>query len=330
MTSLPKKIETPLTLMLEIDYPIIMAPMFLVSSPKMIIEALNSGITAAFPALNYRTDKELRDAIDEIKSKTDKPFGINLIVNKSNLKFEQQLDICIEKKVDFIITSLGSPEKAIRRCKNHGIKVFCDVVDVKYAKKVEKLGADAIIAVTSEAGGHAGNLTAKELLPQIKKECNIPVIAAGGVTRGKDLKTMLDLGAAGVSAGTVFIASEECGVSKEYKEAILQYSGKDIVLTENLSGTPLTVINTPYVQKTGTKAGWFTKLLLKNKNLKKWVKLFVAAKGMKAIQKAAFGATYKTFWVAGPAIEHIHEIRPVKKIIEDIVSEYGKLAEGQK
>ncbi len=145
--------------------------------------------------------------------------------------------------------------------------------------------------------------------------------------RGIDLKRMLDLGAAGVSAGTVFIASEECNVSKEYKEAILQYSGKDVVLTENLSGTPLTVINTPYVQKVGTKAGWFTKLLLKNKRLKKWVKLFVAAKGMRNIKKAAFSATYKTFWVAGPGIEHIHTIRPIKQIIEDIVSEYWELTE---
>jgi nitronate monooxygenase len=203
-------------------------------------------------------------------------------------------------------------------------------VDLKYAKKVEALGADALIAVTSEAGGHAGNKKPEELIPELIKECNIPVIGAGGVARGIDLKKMLDLGAAGVSAGTVFIASEECGVSNEYKQAIIQYGGKDVVLTENLSGTPLTVINTPYVQKAGTKAGWFTKLLLKNKKLKKWVKLFVAAKGMKSIEKAAFSATYKTFWVAGPGIEHIHSIRPVKQIIDDIVKEYWEAVNADK
>jgi nitronate monooxygenase len=133
---------------------------------------------------------------------------------------------------------------------------------------------------------------------------------------------MLDLGADAVSAGTVFIASTECGVSEDYKQALIQYGGKDVVLTENLSGTPLTVINTPYVQKVGTKANGLTKLLLKNKQLKKWVKMFVAVKGMKSIEKAAFSATYKTFWVAGPGIEHIHSIRPVKQIVEEMVKEY--------
>jgi nitronate monooxygenase len=313
------KIETPFTKMMGIDYPIIMAPMFLVSNTKMIIEALNSGITAAFPALNYRTDEAFRKAIAEIKRATGKPFGINLIVNKSNVKYKAQLDTCIEMKVDFIITSLGSPRETIRRCKEHGIKVFCDVVDLNYARKVESLGADAVIAVTSQAGGHAGNMKAEELVPLLRKECKIPVIGAGGVVRNEDLKKMLELGADAVSVGTVFIASEECGVSDDYKQALIDYKGKDVVLSENLSGTPLTVINTPYVQKVGTKSGGLTKMLLKNKRVKKWVKMFVAVKGMKAIEKAAFSATYKTFWVAGPGIEHIHSIKPVKEIVKDIV-----------
>jgi len=322
MMSISRKIETPFTEMMGIDYPIIMAPMFLVSNTKMIIEALNSGITAAFPALNYRTDDAFREAIAEIKKATDKPFGINLIVNKSNVKYKSQLDICIKMKVDFIITSLGSPRETINRCKEHGIKVFCDVVDLKYAKKVESLGADALIAVTSEAGGHAGNMKAEALIPLLRKECSIPVIGAGGVVRNEDLKKMLELGADAVSVGTVFIASDECGVSEGYKQALIEYSGKDVVLSENLSGTPLTVINTPYVQKVGTKSSGFTKMLLKNKRVKKWVKMFVAVKGMKAIEKAAFSATYKTFWVAGPGIEHIHSIRPVKEIVKDIVDGY--------
>jgi len=313
------KIETPFTKMMGIDYPIIMAPMFLVSNTKMIIEALKSGITAAFPALNYRTDEDFRNAITKIKTATDKPFGVNLIVNKSNVKYKSQLDTCIDMKVDFIITSLGSPEETINRCKKRGIKVFCDVVDLKYAKKVEALGADALIAVTSEAGGHSGKLSSKELIPMLRKACKIPVIGAGGVARSADLKKMLDLGADAVSADKVFIASDECEVSEGYKQAIVDYGGKDVVLTENLSGTPLTVINTPYVQKVGTKAGGLTKILLKNKKLKKWVKMFVAVKGMKSIEKAAFSATYKTFWVAGPGIEYIHSIRPVKEIIRSLV-----------
>jgi len=312
--------KAKLTEMLQIDHPIIMAPMFLVSNTKMIIEALKSGITAAFPALNYRTDNELRAAIDEIRDATDKPFGINLIVNKSNIKYKAQLKTCVEKKVDFIITSLGSPKEVIEECKPQGIKVFCDVIDIKYAQKVVKLGADALIAVSKEAGGHSGPQTSEELIPALKKEFDIPVIGAGGVARKEDIERLINLGADGVSVGTVFIASTESPVSQEYKQALIDYKAKDVVLTSNLSGSPLTVINTPYVKKVGTKSGFLNKLMYKNKRLKKIIKMLLAFKGMKAIEKAAFKSTYKTFWVAGPAIEHIHKIRPVKEIVKTLTT----------
>ncbi len=144
--------------MLGIDYPIIVAPMFLISNTKMTKAALANGVTAAFPALNYRSDAELRQAIEEIKTATSKPFGVNLIVNKSNPKYKGQLETLLDLKVNYIITSLGSPREVIERCKPLGIKVFCDVVDLGYTKKVEEMGADAVIAVNSRAGGHAGNI----------------------------------------------------------------------------------------------------------------------------------------------------------------------------
>jgi len=297
--------------------------MFLISNVKMVLEALESGITAAIPALNYRTDKALREAIFEIKSKTSKPFGINLIVNKSNVKYKKQLDTCVELGVDFIITSLGSPEETIKRCKPKGIRVFCDVVDLKYATKVVELGADGLIAVNAEAGGHAGNISYMDLIPLLKSNFDIPVISAGGVATGKQLKNMLELGADAFSIGTLFIASEESPVSEGYKNAIIQYGGKDIVRTSNLSGTPLTVINTPYVQKIGTQPSALQKMLLRNKKLKKYVKMLISYYGMKSVEKSAFSASYKTFWVAGPSIEDIHEIKPVKKIVADLMKEYA-------
>jgi len=316
--------NTELTKMLGVKYPIIMAPMFLVSNTEMIVSALESDITAAFPALNYRTDKEFRDAIDDIRSKSSKPFGVNLIVNKSNIKFKTQLETCVDKKVDFIITSLGSPEETIKQCKPNGIKVFCDVVDLKYAQKVELLGADAIIAVNSEAGGHAGNKSYRELIPLLKNNCNIPIISAGGVATGKQLKEMLELGAEGVSMGTVFIATNEAGVSDDYKNALVEYGAKDIISTSNLSGTPLTVINTPYLKEIGTEPSWLQKTLMKNKWLKKYVKMFVAVRGMKAIEKSAFGASYKTIWVAGPSIEEVREIKPVKDVVDVLIKQYNE------
>lgn len=125
--------------MLGIRYPIIVAPMFLISNAKMIKAALANGVSAAFPALNYRTDAELRAAMEEIKAASDRPFGVNLIVNKSNPKYKGHLASLMDTKPAYIITSLGSPQEVIEKCKPLGIKVFCDVVDLAYAKKLNRL-----------------------------------------------------------------------------------------------------------------------------------------------------------------------------------------------
>jgi nitronate monooxygenase len=308
---------------LGIQYPIIVAPMFLISNTAMVKAALSSGVTAAFPALNYRTEAELRAAILEIKAASGNPFGVNLIVNKSNPKYRSQLKTLLDLKVDFIITSLGNPKEVIDTCKPLGIKVFCDVVDLEYAKKVEALGADAVIAVNNRAGGHAGKISPQDLIRLLKQHIRIPIISAGGIATGKDIRQAIDWGAAGVSVGTIFIASEESPVSQEYKQACIDYGEKDIVLTTKMSGSPLTVINTPYVQKLGTKASWLERMINSNKRLKKYAKMILALRGMKAVEKAAFGATYKTVWCAGPAIEHVHAIRPISSILKQLTSEYG-------
>lgn len=312
--------ETSITTLLGIKYPVIMAPMFLVTNADMMIAALNSGIAAAVPALNYRTDSEFRAEISKIRENSNGPLGVNLIVNKSNIKLKSQLATCLDLKVDFIITSLGSPESIIAACKPNGIKVFCDVVDLKYAQKVEQLGADGVIAVNSSAGGHCGPTSAENLIPLLKQNCNIPIISAGGISQKGDIQKALDIGADGVSVGTVFIATTESPVSQEYKNACVEYGEKDIVLSNKLSGSHLTVINTPYVQELGTEPNFLERMMKKHKWLKKWVKLFIMFKGMKAIEKAAFGSTYKTVWCAGPSIEHVKEIRSVKTVIEELVS----------
>lgn len=310
--------------LLNIDYPIIVAPMFLISNTAMVKAALASGVTAAFPALNYRTDSELRAAIHEIKSASNNPFGVNLIVNKSNPKYRAQLKTLLELRVDFIITSLGNPKEVINACKPLGIKVFCDVVDLEYAKKVETLGANAVIAVNNRAGGHSGKMAPKELITLLRQNIRIPIISAGGISTGNDIRQMMAWGAAGVSVGTIFIASEESPVSKEYKQACIDYGEKDVVLTTKMSGSPLTVINTPYVQQLGTKATWLERIINNSKTLKKYAKMLLALQGMKAVEKAAFGATYKTVWCAGPAIEHVHAIRPMKAILDQLTAEYGQ------
>ncbi|WP_100613008.1 NAD(P)H-dependent flavin oxidoreductase [Confluentibacter lentus] len=310
-----------LTELLKIKHPIIQAPMFLVSNTAMVKEAMKCGIAGCIPALNYRTLEELRMALKELKA--DKveggAFGFNLIVNKSNIKYKGQLEVVCEEGCDFIITSLGSPEDTINQAHKVGIKVFCDVVDLQFAKKVEGLGADAIIAVNNEAGGHRGNISPKDLITELTTNCRIPIISAGGVGTKADIDKMLSYGAAGVSVGSPFIASVEANVTNEYKQACVDYGAKDIVMTERISGTPCTVINTPYVQKVGTKATWIESVLNKHKKLKKWVKMIRFAKGMRDTQKAANEVTYKTVWVAGPSIEHTREILPVKAIVKKLI-----------
>lgn len=316
--------------MLGIDYPVLVAPMFLISNTAMIKEAVKAGVTAAFPALNYRTDPELRAAIREIKDSSSKPFGVNLIVNKSNPLYKNQLRTLVDMKVDFIITSLGNPKEVIEQCRPLGIKVFCDVVDLPYARKVEALGANAVIAVNNRAGGHAGNVPPKELVQLLVQNCSLPVISAGGVGSGQDLADVMSWGAAGASIGTIFIACKESGVSPEYKQAMIDYGEKDIVRTNKLSGSPLTVINTLYVQQLGTRANLLEWILHHNRTLKKYAKMLIALRGMKAIEKAAFGATYKNVWCAGPAIEYVTSIRPMGEIIRSLTSEYDRIVDKSK
>ena len=310
-----------LTSLLQIKCPVIMAPMFLVSNTKMVIEGMKSGVAGCIPALNYRTLEELKSAIQELKAAKvpGGSFGFNLIVNKSNVKYKEQLRILCEEKVDFILTSLGSPEETINEAHKVGIKVFCDVTDLAFAKKVESLGADALVAVNNQAGGHRGNISPEELIKSLNENTSLPVISAGGVGSKADLDKMLSYGAVGVSVGSPFIASIESGVSQEYKQACVDYGAKDIVMTERISGTPCTVINTPYVQKVGTKQTWLETLLNKSKSLKKWVKMIRFYIGMKATEKAATQVTYKTVWVAGPSIENTKAILPVAEIVAKLV-----------
>lgn len=306
---------------LKIHHPLILAPMFLVSNTSMVIEGMKIGVAGCIPALNYRTIPELISALNELKqAKTEHgAYGFNLIVNKSNPKYLEQLDAICAHGADFIITSLGNPDETIRKAHAHNIKVFCDVTNLTHAKKVESLGADAVIAVNNRAGGHRGNIAAEDLISSLKQSCNLPIISAGGVGNHEQMKEIMNLGIAGLSVGSPFIASKESSVSQEYKQACVDYGADDIVMTKKISGTPCSVINTPYVQKIGTETSWLENFLNKNKKLKKYVKSLRFMKGTNAVTKAATQATYKTVWVAGPSIEETKSIESTQEIITRIL-----------
>lgn len=319
--------KTWLTTTFDIQYPIILAPMFLVNNNQMLIEAAKHGFIGCIPALNYRTPELFEAALVDLKRECNGKFGINLIVNKSNIHLKTHLEMLEKNPPAFIITSLGSPEETIKRLAPLGVKILCDVVDVEYAQKVEKLGAHALIAVNSGAGGHAGTIPPSILVPMLMKATKLPVISAGGIGTGAALLSMLALGAEGASIGSPFIATKESEVSEEYKNAVVKYGAKDIVMTTKISGTPCTVIATDYVKKIGTQQNFIEAFLNQNKQLKKYAKMLTYYKGMKAIEKAAFSATYQTVWCAGPSIEFSEKIETVETIVKRLIREYEEAFE---
>jgi nitronate monooxygenase len=281
--------QTALTKLVGCRYPIIAGPMFLVSDETLTAAVCKTGATAALPSLNWRTPELFREAIQKTKKLSEgAPFGVNLIVNKANPRLKEDLDICVEENISFVITSLGNPKTVIEKMHSIGSKVFCDVTTLEYAQKVENLGADAVIAVSSGAGGHAGGLSPFVLIPYLKKNISLPIIAAGGIACGEQMAAALVLGAAGVQLGTRFIASEEAKVSLEYKNAILKAVPEDIILTTKISGTPAAVINTPQLENSLETASW------------------------------------KNVWSAGQSVGLIENILPVSKIVEDLIRNYKK------
>ncbi|UYL07910.1 nitronate monooxygenase [Bdellovibrio sp. SKB1291214] len=317
-----KKIKTPFTEMMGIDYPIIAAPMFLVSNANLVAQASEAGGIGTFPALNYRPLENYAAALRDIRQKTNKPIGINIIVNKSNTRQNDDLKIALDHGVNLFITSLGNPKTVIQEAHKNGAKVFCDVTNLDHALKVQDLGADGVIAVGAGAGGHAGPISPLVLIPWLKTRLNIPIIAAGGISHGSMIAACLALGASGVSVGTRFIASKEADVDQAYKDAIIKSTPEDIVMTTRVSGTPAAVINTPYVQKMGTDLPWAMKILKDHKLTKKYMVPLIHLMGMKSLEEAAVKPTWKTVWTAGQSVGLVEEILSVREIYAKLISEY--------
>jgi nitronate monooxygenase len=313
---------------LGIEFPLIMAPMFLVSNKEMLVAGMKSGIMSVFPSLNYRRTDELSNILDELIKAKDifkrGNFGVNLIVQKTNPYFKKHLEVCVEKKVPFYITSLGNPSEVIRQAHAYGAKVYCDITTIAHARKCFAAGCDGFIAVGQGAGGHAGPNPLQVLIPALKTNFpGVPVIAAGGITDGRSLLSVKILGADGVSIGTRFIASKECSVNEAYKQAILNAGIDDVVMTTRLSGSPCTIIDTPEAKKMGYTQTWFEKLMSNNPRTKKWFKMFVQARGMKKLEDSVLPNNYKKLWCAGKSSGLINEIYSCDEIISRIRHEYN-------
>ncbi|HXB41589.1 MAG TPA: nitronate monooxygenase [Bacteroidia bacterium] len=306
-----------------------MAPMFLVSNKDMLKAGMRAGIMVNFPTLNYRKEGELAALLDELndyyKQFPAGNYGVNLIVQKTNPFYKKHLEICVEKKVPFYITSLGNPVEVIERAHSYGAKVFSDVTNVPHAKKCADNGVDGFIAVGQGAGGHAGPNPLQVLIPALKKYFpDKPIVAAGGIATGSGLLSVKALGADGASIGTRFIASKECHVNEAYKQAILHAGMDDIVMTTKLSGTPCTIINTPEAKKMGYTQSWLEKFMSNNPQTKRWFKTMVQVRGMKKLEESVLPDNYKKLWCAGKSSELITEILSCEEIITRIKEEYAK------
>jgi len=317
------RIETKFTKQFDINYPIVCAPMFLVSTKKLVTSVSNAGGIGTFPALNFRPIENYRNTIKEIKNQTDKPFGINIIVQKSNKYQKDQVDTALEENVPLIITSLGNPKEVIRLAHQTNTKIYCDVVGIEHAKKVEDLGADGLIAVGSGAGGHAGNISSFVLIPCLVRKTKLPVLAAGGISDGAGMAAALSLGASGVYIGTRFIASKEAEVENAFKQAILNGKSEDIVNTDKVDGFPGNFINTDALKKLGLKKGIFEEILSKSKKIKKGIALSRAARSL--LGKENSKVSYKTIFSAGHGIGLIDKVLSVDEIIQSMVKEYYEI-----
>lgn len=320
-------IKNELKALLNIEFPVVMAPMFLVSNVAMLKAGMRSGIMATFPTLNYRKEGELEAVLDELneyrKECPNGSYGVNIIVQKSNPLSSKHMKICLDKKVPFFITSLGNPKEVIEGAHRYGGKVFCDVTNLIHAQKCYDAKCDGFIAVGQGAGGHAGPNPLQVLIPALKEHFpDMPVIAAGGIATGEGLLSVQVLGAVGVSVGTRFIASKEASVSDNYKNAIVNSGMEDIVMTTKLSGTPCSIINNEAAKKMGYTQNFFERLLSRHSMTKKWFKLLIQIRGMKKLEKSILPNNYLTLWTAGKSSELVHNVLSCEEIIEGIKREY--------
>ena len=225
--------------LLNIEYPIFQGGMAWVSDSSLAAAVSNAGGLGIIAGANAPASF-VREEIKKAKELTDKPFGVNIMLLSENA--DELSDIVIEEGVKVVTTGAGNPGKYIEKWKNAGIKVIPVVASVALAKKMEKSGADAIIAEGCEAGGHIGKLTTMVLVPQVVDVVNIPVIAAGGIADGRGIAAAFMLGAKAVQVGTRFLVANECTIHDNYKEAVIKAKDIDTVVTGRATGHPVQVI----------------------------------------------------------------------------------------
>ena len=285
-----RPLSPPLSRRIGLRYPLVAAPMFLISNKEMLLAAAEAGILGAMPSLNQRTTEAFAADLAWLKARTDRPFAINLTIGLTEpARLRRDVEACLDHKVPVLITSYGDPTPIVQAAKAVGTIVLHDVIHLKHAKKAESAGVDAIIGVSHGAGGHAGRVHPYTLVPWLRQNLSVPVVAAGAISTGENVAAALSLGAELAYMGTRFIASTECGAPEPYKALVRDVTHEDIVYTDEVSGT-----HANFIRQT------LPEFHDKGRDTKRW----------------------KDIWSAGHGVTLIDEIKPMAAIVDEIVGEY--------
>ncbi|MDV4151549.1 enoyl-[acyl-carrier-protein] reductase FabK [Clostridium sp. AL.422] len=297
--------------LLNIKYPIFQGGMAWVSDSSLAAAVSNAGGLGIIAGGNAPASL-VREQIKKAKELTDKPFGVNIMLLSENA--DDLADIVIEEGVKVVTTGAGNPGKYIEKWKKAGIKIIPVVASVALAKRMERAGADAIIAEGCEAGGHIGKLTTMVLVPQVVDTVNIPVIAAGGIGDGRGVAAAFMLGAKGVQVGTRFLVADECTIHDNYKDAVVKSKDIDTVVTGRSTGHPVQVIKNKLARE-------YMKIEKEDVSLERMEEL-----GKGALKKAVIDGDMENGSImAGQISGLINKRQSAKEIIEEMFSEYEKV-----
>lgn len=298
-----------ITELLNIKYPIIQGGMAWIADASLAVGVSEAGGLGIISGVG--PTEVVRAQIRKAKELTDKPFGVNVMLMQDNA--DEIAHLVCDEKVPVVTTGAGSPGKYIEMWKSHGIKVIPVVPSVAIAKRMEKFGADAVIAEGMESGGHIGQTTTMSLVPQVVDAVNIPVIAAGGIGDGRGIAASFMLGAVGVQMGTRFLVSNECNVHKNYKEKVLKAKDIETEVTGTSTSHPVRVLRNKLTRE-------YIKLEKSNPNSEKLESL---TRG--ALRKAVIeGDTENGSVMAGQIAGLVKKEQSCKEIIEELMTEFDK------
>ena len=303
----------------RLTIPAIAAPMFLVSGPDLVVETCRSGIIGTFPALNQRTSEGYASWLDEIGDRLSRieaaasappsPFGVNLIVHRTNARLARDVEITVQHRVPIVITSLGAVPDVVDAIHSYGGLVFHDVINLHHAHKAAEAGVDGLIAVCAGAGGHAGLLNPFAFIAEIRQFFDKTVILSGALTHGRQIAAAELMGADLAYFGTRFIATRESLAPAGHKEMILASSAKDVVYTSAISGVHANFLRASIVAAGGDPD-----------NLQSSVRLTVSSEGE--------AKAWKDVWSAGQGVGGIHDIPPAAELCSRLIAEYRDAVAG--